>query len=304
MAQLDQTIQALEIAQKRVSHNSEHSHRLGDLISFLQQFRKDFPIQTAEQAFERIQTLRQWLFWLPSSLLRGGDTDLYSLAILAQFFAVGVALGRFFPEVGSAYMEAISVGPIEEICRILAAHNASDPFNAELRLAVSLLDLPHHIVARYRSLLGWSPQTKIEHYSPGPPSPYHALSEYPLASSSSPVSASTSYAAYTPPLHSPPAVTVAGSPFQLQDGYFTTAPSHALFPPSPQLVDSNEAQVSFSDFSQAGNVPPASAYTPPYGGDGLCANLTRDGSLGVNLNIYPPHSFDTPGMVTPETCWT
>lgn len=299
-AQLDQTIHALEIVQKRVSHILEHSQRLGDLIAFLQQFRKDFPIQTVEQAFEGIQTLRQWLFWLPSSLLRGGESDLNSLAILAQFFAVGVALDRLFPEMGSAYIGAISIGPIEEIYRILAAHGASDPFNAELRLALTLLDLPRHIVARYRTLLAWSPRTSIEHYSPGPPSPYHGF-----ASSSSPVSASTSYAAYTPPLQSPPAVTVAGSPFHLPDGYVAAAPSHTLYPPSPQLIDSNEVHLGLSDFSQAGAIPPSSAYTPPYGGDGLCADLTRaDGSLNLNMNVYPPQSFDVPGMVSPEACWT
>jgi hypothetical protein len=42
--------------QKRVTHNLEHTQRLGELIEFVQQFRDDFPSQTSEQTFDRIQT--------------------------------------------------------------------------------------------------------------------------------------------------------------------------------------------------------------------------------------------------------
>lgn len=305
MAHLDHTIHTLQVVQKRVSRNQEHSQRVGELIDFVQSFRKEFPKQKSEQAFERIQVLRQWLFWLPTSMLRGGDSDLNALPILAQFYAVGIALDRFYPEMGGTYLGAISISPIEEAYNILAAHSAGDPFNADLRLAMALMDLPRHIVARYRSLLAWSPRPSIEHYSPGPPSPYHVLSEYPLVSSSSPESASPSHAAYTPPLQSPPAVTVAGSPFQLADGYIGSAPSHALYPPSPQLLDTHDAHLGLSELSHAEALPVSSAFTPPYG-DALCPDMSRaNGMLGLNMEVYPQtHPFEIPTMSTPETCWT
>ncbi|KAJ5167318.1 uncharacterized protein N7482_006099 [Penicillium canariense] len=306
LRQLDQTIHALQISQKRVSHHAEHSQRLGELIDFVQKFRKEFPTQTSEQAFERIQILRQWLFWLPPSLLRNGETELSALSILSQFFAVGIAIDRFYPEMGGSYLGALSIGPIEETYRILGAHSATDPFNAELRLAMTLMDLPRHSVARYRSRLAWSPRPSVEHYSPGPPSPYHGLHEYSIPSSSSPASASPSYAAYTPPLQSPPAVTVAGSPFHLADGYVTAAPSHTLYPPSPQLLDTHDAQLGLSELSHGGSIPHSAAFTPPYGGDVLCADMPRpDGALGLNMEVYPQtHAFELPGMVAPEPCWT
>lgn len=306
LAQLDQTIHGLQVSQKRVSHNAEHSQRLGELIDFVQQFRKDFPTQTSEQAFERIQILRQWLFWLPPSLLRNGESELNALSVLSHFFAVALALERFFPDLGGSYLGAPSVGTIEESYRIIAAHTATDPFNADIRLAITLMDLPRHCVARYRSRLTWSPRASIEHYSPGPPSPYHGLHEFSLPSSSSPASASPSYAAYTPPLQSPPAVTVAGSPFTLADGYVTAAPSHTLYPPSPQLLDVHDPQLGLSDLSHSGAIPHSSAFTPPYGGDVLCADMPQtDGTLGLNMDVYPhSHAFEMPGMVAPETCWT
>lgn len=304
MNQLDQTIHALRVVQKRVSHNPEYSQRLGELIEFVQQFRKETPVQTSEQAFERIQILRQWLFWLPASMLRGGDSDISPLAILAQFFAVGVVLDRFFPEMGGVYLGALSVSPIEDIYNILAASSAADPFNAELRLSMAIMDLPRHAVARYRSRLAWSPRPSVEHFSPGPSSPYHGLHEYPFASSSSPASASPSHAAYTPPLQSPPAVTVADSPFHLADGYVTAASSHSLYPPSPQLLETHDTHLSLSDLSHTTSIPHSSAYTPPYGDDVLCADMPRaDGAVGLSMDIYPQTHFELPGMA-PSPCWT
>ncbi|KAJ5388485.1 hypothetical protein N7509_011026 [Penicillium cosmopolitanum] len=301
LTQLDQTIQALQIAQSRVSHNAEYSSRMLELIEFVKQFRKDYPSQTAEQSFERIQVLRQWLFWNPSSMLRGGDSEASALAVLAQFFAVGVVLDRFYPEMGASYLAASSVGPIEEIYRILATYNTTGTFNTELPLAMSLMDFPRHVVAHHHSLLAWSPRSSIEHYSPGPPSPYHGLTDYSITS---PESASPSYMAYTPPLQSPPAVTVAGSPFQLADGYVTAASSHTLYPPSPQLLDNHDAQFGLSELGHV--VSSSSAYTPPYGNPVLCGDLPRaDASLGLNMDAYQqPHHFEMTGLVTPEPCWT
>lgn len=301
--QLDLTIiPGLRIAQKRVSCHPEHSQRLAELIEFVQKFRKDYPKQTSEQSFERIQILRRWLFWMPASMLRGGESDLSAMAVLSQFFAVGVALDRFFPEMGGAYLGALSIPPIEETYRILATHSATDPFNAELRLAMALMDLPRRIVAHYRTRTAWSPRPSVEHYSPGPPSPYHGLHEYPLASSSSPVSASPSYAAYTPPLQSPPAVTVAGSPFHLGDGFVTAAPSHnTLYPPSPQLLESHDPQLGMSEMNNI--LPSSSAYTPPYA-DTLCAEMPRPDGMALNMDMYQSHHFEVPTMVAPETCWS
>lgn len=306
---LDQTVQALRLSQKRVSHNPEHAQRLGELIEFTQQFRNDFTNQTPEQSFERIQILRRWLFWLPPSLLRSGDSDINTLPILAQFFAIGISLDVFFPEMGGAYLGALSVDPIEEIYRIIAAHSATDPFNAELRLALALMDLPRGVVARYRSRLPWSPRSSIDQYSPGPPSPYHhTLQEYPIVTSSSPASASPSYAAYTPPLHSPPEVAVANSPFHLQDGYVSAAPSHSLYPPSPHHLDTHATHLGLSDLngnSHSASISHSSTFTPPYGSDVLCTDMPRaDGTLGLNMDIYSQtHQFEMPGLVAPASLW-
>lgn len=302
--QLDQTTHGLQIIQKRVSHHLEHSQRLGDLIEYLQKFHKEFTTQTAERNFERVQVLRRWLFWLPATMLRGRDSELMALPIIAQFFGAAIVLDRFFPETGGSYLAALSVGPIEEIYRILATRSATDPFNADIRLGLTLMDLPQRIVGRYRSRLPWSPHPSIEHYSPDPSSPYHGLPEYPLTSSS-PASASPSYAAYTPPLQSPPAVTVAGSPFQLTDGYITTAPQHNLYPPSPQLLETQDQQLGLSDLRHSVSLQSQSAFAHPYGNEVVCADVPRNnGGIGLDMEVYSQtHHFEMPGMVPSEQCW-
>ena len=283
---MDQTILALQNVQKQVAHSShEHYSRIGELVDFLRHFRNDLPNQTPKQAFERVQPLRRWLFWLPPAMLRGGETGTSALAILAQFFGIGVALDGIFPDLGGAYLGPLSVGPIEEIYRIIVARSTTDPFNPDLQMALNLMDLPQQIVAQYKNRLYLSPRSSIDYSSPAPPSPYNKVH------SSSP-STSSSYTAYTPPLHSPPEVAVANS-LDLVD--YMTAPtttSQSFYPPSPGLHSEPRGSVS-SNFSST------------YPEDILCGNLPRaDDTLGMIMGYYEPPPGANRNMEVPESCWT
>lgn len=284
---MDQTILALQNVQKQVAHSSqEHYCRIGELVDFLRHFRNDLPNQTPQQAFERVQPLRRWLFWLPPAMLRGGETDTSALAILAQFFGIGVALDSIFPDLGGAYLGPLSVGPIEEIYRIIVARSTTDPFNPDLQMALNLMGLPQQIVAQYKNRLYLSPRSSIDYSSPGPPSPYNKVH------SSSP-STSSSYTPYTPPLHSPPEVAVANSSFDLVD--YVTAPtttSQTYYPPSPGLHSEPRDIIS-------GNFPSS------YPEDMLCGNLPRaDDTLGMIMGYYEPPPGANRNMAAPAPCWT
>ncbi|KAL4893729.1 hypothetical protein BDV59DRAFT_192886 [Aspergillus ambiguus] len=302
LVSLDQTIVALQNAQKQVGHNLEHYRRMSELVEFVRHFRNDLLSQAPEQAFERMQPLRRWLFWLPPAMLRGGDSDMGALAILAQFFAVGVALDSLFPDLGGAYLGPLSVGPIEEIYRVIVTRSATDPFNPELQLASALMDLPSHIVAKYKSRLQWSPRTSMDHFTPPPPSPYHNIQDYRVTSSSSPSSTSATYAPYTPPLQSPPAVTIASSPFDMT-GAYVTAPGQSLYPPSPRLLSDHREDL--SDYSHAGSLQHSPAFPPPLVDEMACGLSRVDESLGLNLDLYS--GVPDPvigGYDTPEPVWS
>ncbi|PLB48855.1 putative C6 transcription factor [Aspergillus steynii IBT 23096] len=299
LASLEHTILALQNVQKRVGHNPEHYRRIGELLDFVRHFQRDLLSQTPEQAFERVQPLRRWLFWLPPAMLRGGEADFGALAIIAQFFGIGVTLDSLFPDLGGAYLGPLSVAPIEEIYRIIVTRSAADPFNPDLQVASALMELPRHIVAKYKSRLQWSPRTSIDHYSPAPPSPYHNIQDYRLASSSSPSSTSATYAPYTPPLQSPPAVTIANSPFDVTGTYVTAPGTQSLYPPSPRLL--SDPREDLSDYSHHNGSLQHSPAFPPYIDDVACGGV--DTSLGMDLGYYEePHAM-VGGFSGPEPVW-
>ncbi|KAL2853396.1 hypothetical protein BJY01DRAFT_207000 [Aspergillus pseudoustus] len=299
LASLDHTIMTIQTVQKRVAHNHEHYRRLGELLEFVRQFQRDILSLTAEQAFERVQPLRQWLFWLPPAMLRGGDGDTGALAILAQFFAVGVALDTLFPDLGGAYLGPLSVGPIDDIYRTIYSRNAATPYNPDVQLAMSLMDLPRHLASKYRARVQWSPRTSVDYYSPSPPSPFQTIQDYRLASSSSPSSTSAPYTPYTPPLQSPPAVTIASSPFEVPASY-VTAPGSASLYPSPRLLSDTRDEPSDCNPASLQHSP---TYPPSYLEDIVCGPVSRvDGGLGLHpLDLYD----DPPSVVgdygTPES---
>ncbi|KAL4788587.1 hypothetical protein BJX76DRAFT_315147 [Aspergillus varians] len=295
LATLDHTIITLQTVQKRVAQNHEHYRRVGELLDFVRHFQRDILSLTAEQAFDRVQPLRQWLFWLPPAMLRGGDGDTGALAILAQFFAVGVALDSLFPDLGGAYLGPLSVGPIEEIYRTIYARSATMPYHPDLQLAMSIMDLPRHLAARYRARLQWSPRTSVDYYSPSPTSPFQTMQDFRLASSSSPSSVSASYTPYTPPLQSPPEVTIASS--------YVTAPGSASLYPSPQLL--SDTRDDPSDCSNPGTLQNSPPYPPSYLEDMVCGAVSRvDGGLGLSpLELYDdPHSV-VGDYATSESVW-
>ncbi|PWY90024.1 C6 transcription factor rosa-like protein [Aspergillus heteromorphus CBS 117.55] len=269
LASLDQTIVALQAIQKRVAHNHEHYRRIGELLEFVRHFQRDLLSQTPEQAFERMQPLRRWLFWLPPAMLRPEDADMGSLAVLAQFFGVGVVLDSLFPDLGGAYLGPLSIGPIEEIYRVVLARSTADPFHPDAQLALSAMDLPRHIPlpqpARLPPRLVLLAIFRVRHLRP-----------------------------YTPPLQSPPEVTIASPPFDVSGAYVTApASSQALYPPSPRLL-SDPRDDTLSDYSHPGSLQHSPAFPPPYLGDLVCGGLSRLDSSGLGLNMP---LYESPALV-------
>lgn len=300
LALLDQIIPALQTVQKRVSHNQEHLLRIGELTEFVRHFRKALPTQTPEQAFECIQPLRRWLLWLPPAMLRGEPDDIDALAIIAQFYAIGVALDSVFPDMGGAYLGPLSVGPIEDINRIIVTRNTADSFDTGSQLSLSLMDLPRHIVNKYQSRLHWSPRPSVDQYSPGPPSPY-SIHDY-RVSSSSPSSTSATYAPYTPPLQSPPAVTIASSPIDITGTCVTAPATQTLHPPSPRLLSSRDE---LPPFSQPGPLHHPPTYSSSYVDDMMCALPRMETQIGMNSGMYSEnHPVHVGGLVATDPCWT
>lgn len=259
IVRIDQAYAALETIQQRVSHIEEHFTRVTELLSFLQQLREDLPLQAPEEAFERLQRLRAWLFWLPPTMLRSGESDLGALAILSQFFGIALALEPLFPEIGGAYLGTMAVPPIEEIQRMLLTRKASQPYDTGVEMALNLIQQPCEIVLEYKNRLQWS-ASNVDSYHSAPHSPY-ALPNLQLASPPDPAGFST-YG--TSPIRSPANLAVPGSPYHLpgSSGLGSRRQSHHQYlEPSPMLSPELTDERTLANFGTLGDSP---AYSPAY----------------------------------------
>jgi hypothetical protein len=157
LARLDRVTTALHDLRARLVHNSnaDLSHRVVQLLAFLQQLREDLPLQAPEEAFERLQQLRSWLFWLPPAMFRpqeGQVSDQGAFAVLAHFFAVALALDPLFPEIGGAYLGSMSVHPVEEMRRILLARTGTQSQDSSgAQIALALMETPIQMCAEYKA---------------------------------------------------------------------------------------------------------------------------------------------------------
>ncbi|KAI2791098.1 hypothetical protein POX_c03953 [Penicillium oxalicum] len=308
LAQLDCAMQTLRLMQERVQHHADYSHHLRNLIDLVQRLRQTVPcFETPEQFFDETKIFRKWLLWLPSYLLRDVELEMSGLAVLAQFFAVATILDRIYPQtVGSTY-GTVSITAIEEICRVLAIHNATDLQSPDLKLALTLLELPRYCVARHHGCLSWSPLPSVEPYPSDLSSPSLGLADNCFASHSSPRSISSSYAAHTPPLQSPAAGTIVESSYITPHVYSTPAESsYSFYPPSPHVFDTQNLQPDASSASYFVFDPHLSFYTPPLASDTFCSEMPSTHSMeGLQMPIYhSSYAFEMPEMAPSEPCWT
>ncbi|GKZ75238.1 hypothetical protein AnigIFM50267_003344 [Aspergillus niger] len=150
---LADTITVLRHIQRQLVHIKKHYNQVNKLVDFLDKFLGDICSLSPDQAFQHVHILRQWLFWLPPVMLRDGVDDTIGLAVLAQFFAVGLNLHCLFPELGCHDLGPLAVGPIKEIDRTVRARNMAKPHDPNVQLAMYLMGMPQSIATKWQERL-------------------------------------------------------------------------------------------------------------------------------------------------------
>lgn len=150
LSRLDEAITQIRHMRQSVQSNEDMVSRLTDLVDFLQELRADFPVPAPEQAFERLQTLRMWLFWLPPILLRQDDSDIGAIAVLSHFFSSALLVEPLFPEIGGSYFGSMVTGPIDEMRTTLLTKQAAEPQSTAIHVALSLTEFPQRTLMNYR----------------------------------------------------------------------------------------------------------------------------------------------------------
>jgi hypothetical protein len=322
LARLDRVTTALHDLRARLANNDDLSRRVLQLLTFLQQLREDFPLQAPEEAFERLQQLRSWLFWLPPAMFRPqeGISDQGAFAVLAHFFAVALALDPLFPEIGGAYLGSMSVPPVEEMRRILLTRTTAHPQESGAQIALALMETPVQMCGEYKArqqYMASQQQQQQQQQQQGEAwkGPGTGLGGSPRREFAGPALTSTPelppaslFGNSHSPMQSPGNLNVPGSP------YFGTQPQHSRsmsqFGPnrSPGLRPQVMAeQRSHSFNSPLGNSSTAASYGDdvkqehmefPGGGGGVWR-----GAENAQTLAFHPYGAGT-GFVAPAQLWT
>ncbi|KAH8699070.1 hypothetical protein BGW36DRAFT_154833 [Talaromyces proteolyticus] len=292
LERIDGCIADLQNVLENVQQIPEYSERINELLMFVKQLRSDMPVQSPENAFERLHPLRTWLFWLPTKMLRGGEGDLGALSILAQFYSTALALEPIFPEIEGSYLGCMAVTPIEHIDAILTSRKSSLPYLPIVQLAVSLMSFPRTVITDYKSCIQWShhQMPRMGHFEATPPSPYHHFPDMSFPST----------APYTPPIHSPPTLAVLTPPFHPQHMYTSRPNLSAVYVGSP--LPSEPGDECLSDYSR-GTLEPSPAFSSPYSDEIHHQLPSTDTSGALNIGLLQESPIMSIGSVAPEL-WT
>ena len=151
LLRLDQLVHALQDLRLRLSNHQDLVVKVDHLLEYLRNLRQDFPLQAPEEAFERLQSFRALLLWLPPLLFRPNESDAGAIAMLAYVYAAALALEPLFPEIGGSYLGTLAVTPLEKLHSILISRRAAQPQDTSTQVALSLLDVPMQVLSSYRS---------------------------------------------------------------------------------------------------------------------------------------------------------
>jgi hypothetical protein len=264
-------------------------------------------LQAPEEAFERLQKLRSWLFWLPPAMFRPqeGISDQGAFAVLAHFFAVALALDPLFPEIGGAYLGSMSVPPVEEMRQILLARTTAHPQESGPQIALALMETPVQMCTEYKAkqqyLASQQQQQQSEQYRGSPRREFAG----PALASTHELPPANLFS-NTSPMQSPGNLGVPGSP------YFSGATQHSRsvsqFGPnrSPGLRPQGMAEQRSQSFTS-----PLGSSTAAYNGDEE-RTFSRPGGwgpAGLGHGIWRPETSQIAfgagtGFVAPAQLWT
>ncbi|KAI0403399.1 hypothetical protein F4802DRAFT_608139 [Xylaria palmicola] len=248
-------INQLTKVEAHLKHNKEDYQLIQQLASFLKGARKVSPIQSIEDQFDRLRSLRTWLFWLPVACLKEKGASPSALLVIAHYYTAAMMMERLFPEIGAAYFGSLAIGPVEEIARRLFSITISESLDEDAQTSLSLMEFPIDTIAAFRSRLGWVQPTRTpsfpqfnvylgDHGTPPPP-PYMHYSDSPSFSWST---ENLSMPAPEPECANAVSPLTLSSPFH--NGQYLGIPSPSYGGYSPASSTFGEGSIAYSDHEE------------------------------------------------------
>lgn len=107
------------------------AQRLREILNWAHNFQACSTSMQSHQLFEKLQPLRQWLFWMPVTLVKNSDMSISAMVLLAQLYTLALAIDSSIPELSGAALGSLTVHAIEQI-DIKLRHKQSYTFGIEM----------------------------------------------------------------------------------------------------------------------------------------------------------------------------
>lgn len=255
------TIQQLQKVESHLKQTGEDTKQFAQLVNFVKGARKVSPTLSVAQQFDRLQPLRQWLFWLPVLYLQQTGGSPTSLVIIAHYYTVALLMERLFPEIGAAYFGSLAIAPVEEIARrLLSFVNVAGSGNGDAETPLALMEFPIDTVNEFRSRMGWVQPVRTPSFPQ-----FHSSNFYAGEGAPTPMQLASTTQEYVPYAHNPafsystedlsvvttePGPNGAISPLQLSSPFTN---SRYLSIPSPSYGGYSPTSSNYGDYGDYGD---------------------------------------------------
>lgn len=287
---VENIIVELQKCRERLQYLPQLHNALTDLMDFVKQIHSEIPFEPSRISFARLQTLRAWIFWLPTKLLRDSESEPGALAVLAHFYSVALILEPFFLGLEGAYFGCMALNTIGNIDLILNTRQTNFPSAHTTQLANALMDTPRHIAKDYKASIQWSSvglrNHRVNQLIPTSPSPY----EYPAT----PFVANGARSTYASNPISPFPHMITGPPLQAPIPYRSSGNFSSSFYMSPAGPSTEYYEDSLSDYSRPGIIAHSPAFSS-YGNEYLHDGLPTADPNGASFHPAQIHAISDTG---------
>lgn len=148
---LSMAILALSQLAARLPSVHPLAQRLHDILRFAEDFQIASKSMQREQIFEKLQPLRNWLFWMPVSLVKANDMSSSAMILLAQLYTLALAIDSSIPELSGAALGSLTLQAIEQLdSKLCSKMNMVLPGEMSPTDVATLMEIPRRTVTQHR----------------------------------------------------------------------------------------------------------------------------------------------------------
>ncbi|TKX24357.1 hypothetical protein C1H76_3463 [Elsinoe australis] len=151
---------ALQQLRSNLSGRPVETHWVDQFLDLTARIQNSESATTPEAEFNHLYMLRKWTNWLPVLLLQEGPVDMLKLAVIGHLYALALALGPVYPQLGVDLCGNASAEPLASVLNRMETMKAQMGF-FELADAAALMQFPQSVLVEYNESAPWA-QTRVQ----------------------------------------------------------------------------------------------------------------------------------------------